>query len=622
MNNKKDVDVIIHGLRVGEYGNLVNWEDAIPRINEKIISQGMNYVNFQLTGIDMSKEIPQHYFLEWAEYLAKNKIYFSFGGGGDRQHAGFTHETAKKMKEIAGEYFLAYILGEEGSVLSCKASGYWCPFDKKWENLQDAKDYFVNTITEHAEGNSMGCGVGTTVTESTSMTSYECEAGVTYPTIETWVGDVEIGAAFTRGAARAYNCPMWATYLPHNWYAGLYNADTLKVKRFRMGYDYFYLAGASVFQLESADEKINTHGDDWGYDNPYSEYYRRSLSDFAKFTKNDGRPVGGPKVKVAFVRGNLDGYSFRHSGGSLWRGHKQKEYGYSAPEYTWRILDTIKTKRNWADIHNVGEVDLSGAPAYGNYDVIPATVGADIFCKYDYLIFVGWNTMTDEIYDNLKKFVEQGGRLLMTAAHLNTNNDRSDKIELIKDGKVSDLFGCNLDAKNMFCTEDGNKFMSSIVPEFLYPRSRVEFSDPYFADGYINYAKAELTTGVPTARLANRFREEDVDSLPASLVENKCGEGYAMLMTTLEYPSGAGFQMYQTLVREIITASHRLADIKVYGADSLKFAVYEGDKVYLFNSDFDNKIFATIDYGTHKVEHVLNPGELKAVEKEEFEVLY
>ena len=45
----------------------------------------------------------------------------------------------------------------------------------------------------------------------------------------------------------------------------------------------------------------------------------------------------------------------------------------------------------------------------------------EIFAKYDYLIFVGWNSMTKEIYDNLKTYVKGGGRLFMTAAHLKTS---------------------------------------------------------------------------------------------------------------------------------------------------------------------------------------------------------
>ena len=97
--------------------------------------------------------------------------------------------------------------------------------------------------------------------------------------------------------------------------------------------------------------------------------------------------------------------------------------------------------------------------------------------------------------------------------------------------------------------------------------------------------------------------------------EELLGEGYTVLMTTLDYPSDSCYAMYRAIVREILTASHREAHIKVYGADSLRFSVYEGDKVYLFNSDYDNKIFATIDYGTEKKEFILYPGELKPVER-------
>ena len=203
----------------------------------------------------------------------------------------------------------------------------------------------------------------------------------------------------------------------------------------------------------------------------------------------------------------------------------------------------------------------------------------------------------------------------MTAAHLNTNNDRDGSISLINGGDVSDLFGCKLDSENTVRSDSGSRFRESIVPEFMYPATNI--IDPYFAEGYITYANSELTSGKKAAFMTNYIRDNDDKKNTASLIENKYGDGYALLMTNLEYPSGAGFPMYQCLVREIMTASHRLADIKVYGSDQLRFTVYENGKVYLQNTSYDSKIFATIDYGTHKVEHVLEPCEMKAVEKTE-----
>ncbi len=611
-------DIIINGVRLGEHN--LDPNKIIEEINEKCIAHGMNFVSISTYGgaFNVTKEMKQSQFIEVAEYCAEHKIYFAFVGGGDRIHAGFTKETAKKMKEIAGEYFLIYSMAELGSAYSCKANGYLSAPTEPWKDLQSAKDSFVSRVAKHVAENKMDCDLATSVIESTSMIAYEGEGGITYPTMEFWPGDMTISAAFTRGTATAYNCPMWIVYFAHEWYGGVRH-DELKKKRLKMGYDYCYMSGGNSFVLESGDENIYTFGVNQSYDGPLPQHYRKVVRDFAKFVKEDGRPAGGPKVRVAFVYGNLDGYSFRHSGGSLWRGHMQEEYGYGEPERTWRILDTIQHKRTWADTYNYTDekgLDLSGAPGYGIYDVIPATASAEIFSKYDYLIFVGWNTMTDEIYDNLKKFVEKGGRLFMTAAHLNTSNKRDGEISLVKGGKVSDLFGCDLDTENMFRNENGSNLEESIVPEFKYCSTAVTFSDPYFAEGYINYAKANITTGTITGRISNKFGETEPETLPVSLVENKCGKGYTVLMTALDYPSGAGFPLYQHIVREILTASHRTADIKVYGADSLRFTVYEGDKVYLLNTDFDCSIFAYIDYGTHTKEIMLKPCEFKAVEKD------
>ena len=110
-----------------------------------------------------------------------------------------------------------------------------------------------------------------------------------------------------------------------------------------------------------------------------------------------------------------------------------------------------------------------------------------------------------------------------------------------------------------------------------------------------------------------RYTKEQFDAMDSWLTENKCGDGYAILMTSLDYPGSAGFTAYKTVVRELMNLSHREADVKVYGADKLRFSVYKGDRIYLLNTDFDSKIFATVDNGKEKREFILEPGELKTV---------
>ena len=57
-------------------------------------------------------------------------------------------------------------------------------------------------------------------------------------------------------------------------------------------------------------------------------------------------------------------------------------------------------KRSWSEPENYGTYDTSACPAYGQFDVIPIEADIDHLSKYDYLIFLGWNTMTEE---NMKK---------------------------------------------------------------------------------------------------------------------------------------------------------------------------------------------------------------------------
>jgi len=57
--------------------------------------------------------------------------------------------------------------------------------------------------------------------------------------------------------------------------------------------------------------------------------------------------------------------------------------------------------------------------------------------RYDALIFLGWNTYDEEDFKRLLLFVENGGTLLMTRAHLNTN--------LTHNGAVS------MPGKSQFC---------------------------------------------------------------------------------------------------------------------------------------------------------------------------
>jgi len=622
-------DFIAHGIAIGQYEFPV--EKIKDLIDELCISKGMNYIYF------FTKETPvdKKYILEWAEHMAKNQIYFTYAydyGRGARKGnvadpCGYDKETALEMKKIAGKYFLGHVLAELGSEFGCAGSGYW-PNENEVEHSAEARESLGRTVDEYVQAASMDGEIPVTVIEATGLVTYVNQSAQTYPTLEMLCGNPEIMLPMLRATAKASKAPYFATYIADEWYGGVRNMDGLKQHRVRMAYDYAYMSGSSVFTLESGDERLYSHdtaaengaegvvdefNTPYGYDHPVVKMHRDVIKEFADFLHEDSRPVGGPKVKVAFVQGNLDGYSPWRSGSSLWNNYNDRNFGYSTPEFVWRLFDEITVKRNWADIHNFGDIDLSGAPAYGTYDIINAADGYETMSRYDYLIFTGWNTMTEEIYENLKKFVQNGGRLFMTAAHLNTTDKRDGEMKLIHNGDVSDLFGCVLDAENTNILNHGYKFLESLVPEFKYPADM--WFDPLFSEGYVKYPTITLKGAQPTGKLSQDFDEKDVDAMPIWMTENKVGDGYAVLMTSLDYPSMSGYTIYKAVVREMLTASHRQCPIKVYGGDKLRFTVYEGDKVYLLNTDFDCQTHAIIDYGTEKREFFLQPRELKPVER-------
>ncbi len=613
-------DFIISGVHIGEH----SFEPAeiIKEIRERCIDLGMNFVTIRTN----NEPVPEEYFYDWAKFLAENEIYFIFLY--TIQHAPkgmesqLTPEIVKKIKEIAGKYFIGDMIGEVGSSFCCKLPGYFIPAHEAMPpqdaaNMQQAKDNYIKAVS-HLIDIDRKLGIDDIISvEATALNSYNMEAGVTIPMCELMCGNPEIIVSSLRGTARAYASRMWGTYIAHEWYGGVRHDDITKQKRLQLAYRYAYMAGSNAFCLESGDEELLSFGYHYTKEHEFCEQYRDVLVECAKRIKEDARPTGGPKVKVAFIQGNLDSYGV-WGASSAWSQFDRPEWSYGPAEHSWRIFDEIGTKRSWSDPANYGERDYSALPAYGMYDIIPAVSSYEVMSRYDYLIFVGWNTMTDAIYANLEKYVENGGKLFITAAHLNTSTSRDGKYEPINGGDFSNLLGCTFTG-NTISNNYGIKFeKNSLIPEIMYPGTTDKTVDPVYSSGQIRYIDTKLTTGVQAAYISDTFFA-DAPCDKNALIENRLGSGTAILLTTLDYPGlGSVYPLYRAIVREILSACHRSSDIRVLGGDKLRFAVYDiGDgsyKVYLLNTDFDFNTQVKIETPSKKLDIELEPLELKAVE--------
>ena len=104
-----------------------------------------------------------------------------------------------------------------------------------------------------------------------------------------------------------------------------------------------------------------------------------------------------------------------------------------------------------------------------------------------------------------------------------------------------------------------------------------------------------------------------------AVIENKVGEGIATLVTSTNYPGyPALYPLYRALVREMVTRSNETsANMRVLSSDRLRYAVYDTNKVYLLNTDYDLPITVKImcGDGDSKVREItLDPLELKTID--------
>lgn len=616
---------ILYGANIGEHG----FEPAqIIEEIDRCLERGMNFVCLRPPKNTL---IPHDYFRTWAKYLSERHVYFIFlytiQFAPEGHDSILTPELVSEMREIAGEYYLGDMLGELGSVFCCKMPGYFikghAPMPPQdLDDMQTAKDNYIKAVSAYMDiERRLGLDkIGVSALEASTLSSYNLEAGTNLPFIEIMGTDPELSVAAVRGAAEAYGINFWGTYVAHEWYAGHYHADALKRKRLEIEYKFAYMNGTHVLLHESGDDVLSAHGREYPADSIPSTECREFIDSFCKFVRADDRPAGNPVVKVAFMQGNLDSWvgTGRQSlctGSFAWSQFNGREWGYDEPEWAWNLLDEIGKKRKWweFDSYACDGRDLSSLPPYGIYDIIPASSSTEVMAKYDTIIYCGWNTMTEDQLTRLEAYVEQGGTLLMTAAHLNTSSKRKAEFSPVRSGDLSRLFGVKLSGKT-FASGVGMKFRTdSMVDGVLYPRSLNSYNDPLFSLGYVDYAETELCGAVPVATLEDSFHFVDQPGQP-TILENKLGKGVAILMTTVNYPGkNSVYPLYRFLVKELMRAGNESASVKLAAPDAVRYTVYPDGSVYLLNLDYDSTLPAEIitKYGSQKFE--LAPLELKHI---------
>lgn len=620
----KEMELVRIGIEIGEHGH--DYEMLIADIEAKFDLHKLGFVLIFMNPID----IPERLWYEWANFFKKNDIHFAFlytqqRGAPKGKTSHLTIEIVEKIRGIAGEHFVGDMIGETGGLASWQEGYYEDNGMEKLEfdNMTQAKEHYIDHVASKVKIDKDLKIHSVLAVEATTFSHYNFEAGVDNTFIEMMCGNPEIMFASARGASKAYNRGWWASHIAQEWYGGFRNDDPLKYKRMKLAYYYSFISGAKYIYPESGHFKIKSYGDDYGLESEFCQLYRKYWNEIADFTNKQKRPKGGPLVKVGFLQGNLDSWT-AWGGSNVWNQFRNENCEYGAPEQGWDYLKDVFKGEKWYVPTVYGGNDYTGSMPYGQYDIIPIGASPETLNQYSCLIALGWNTITDEIYNGLKQYVYQGGRLFMSLPQLNTKDRRDGEIELLNNGDYSDLFGCKVLGKGR-TVNWGVKFIEdSLIPGYLYPYTKSGNCDPICANGNITFADVKVTGGRTVAIMSDKFKKWRDDS-PELLIENKHGAGYASLITSWEYPGAKGLEKFINLIlKAILHGEQQNMDISVIASDKIHYAVYtnanEVDKVrhgegkyiiYLLNTDYNVPAFAKVMHGCVEKEIKIEPCEIE-----------
>ena len=148
---------------------------------------------------------------------------------------------------------------------------------------------------------------------------------------------------------------------------------------------------------------------------------------------------GELKSNIAVIQGRNDAWkSFGR--GSLWSQKGEKWKFNQACE----SFDLLKVFYPENIVNGCGPEGWFTSTPYGTIDLLPIEAPQDVLNQYKALIFLGWNSYEKDDFLRIRDFVFNGGTLLLTAAHLNTELQPDLPTRFpVDDGIIREMLGNN-----------------------------------------------------------------------------------------------------------------------------------------------------------------------------------
>lgn len=515
---------------------------------------------------------------KWSRYCALHGIWSS----------ACNNYTSGAIARGSGEMF--HDCGEHECTGTCYAA------DPDEENsskdMKEASEKFISSLKVLNDRSHTVCRKAA-FGDPSGGTRYCYLAGSDFVRAETMVSNTMMLLSQTRPAAEALGDGTWGVHIAiqHNFQP--YHENHLG--QYFLSMMQPWMMGAEVIYEE--DSLFNLFKEErQAWDDLLTKGKRDMTRSFFKFAKT--HPRKGKNVRnIAYLEGRyaapFNGFicdSEQDPHYSVWGkfGNSDSTWGHCQPEKAFQVLDVLMPG---ACTHPLRQrfdkrrMFFAGTP-YGDFDRIPAEADADYFDNYSLIMNLGWNTMIDEDYDKIKKYVSSGGTYLTGIPQFSTHIKRDflrdmNDLSLYRDGDLSELCGIKVNGRGeAYCGQwncPGRDEMEEASLSAMPSDSSEEDGEAFCAD--IELAGAEVVAW-------------DSFSGAPLLVRNRFGKGYVYTFTIWAYP---GHEKFRTLsaswVKELAKENRKDTYVRDDSGEIFWTVWEDGEKktVMVLNTDWTSK---------------------------------
>ncbi len=265
------------------------------------------------------------------------------------------------------------------------------------------------------------------------MFKYMFDGGYKWLGAETMYGTMEPILAFLRGAAQNEGQKSMGVHHALQWSSSPEDAPE-HIRRYRLALYVSYMQGAVEINSEEGLWHLEEY---YSYFNRFSDAcmgHKRQQQDFFRYVATHTRR-GTLYTPMALLHGRYDG----------WHGFgKDTPWGWknvtdSDAEKSWELLKvfypqcTLPESLYCHGFPTDRPLGFHSSTPLGNIDAVPVEVKKNCYGKYKALAFMGYNKAESADIEKLSDFVKNGGKLLLTLAHLSDTTD----FEKISRGELS-----------------------------------------------------------------------------------------------------------------------------------------------------------------------------------------